>query len=225
MEQLVINNIDKNLTLGNILKQYGVKFKEFEKYWVMLETEYIDGGLYGKAFNIGNDKVLKVTKDIDEFKAMSELIHMINTLDESDLYFKHYVSIPLIICPVNENFYEYSEDDSFNSNTKYIRYYYIMEKLYNLNNSEREIFLEIFNYYHVDGIDEIYYDEYDDFFNDIIENTDIYNLYENKLCDGIIHFITNCIELNNEYNFYDMNINNILKDKNGNYKLIDLRKI
>lgn len=100
-----------------------------------------------------------------------------------------------------------------------------MEKLYNLNNSEREIFLEIFNYYHVDGIDEIYYDEYDDFFNDIIENTDIYNLYENKLCDGIIHFITNCIELNNEYQFYDMNVNNIMKDKNGNYKLIDLRKI
>ena len=41
--------------------------------------------------------------------------------------------------------------------------------------------------------------------------------------DEIIRLVFNAYELSMEHSFYDMHIDNIMKDSNGNYKLIDLR--
>lgn len=223
MEQLVLNNINKNLTLGNILKEYGVKFKEFKKYWIITEAEFINGGAFGKAFNIGNEKVLKITSDINEFNAMKKLIELNNSLNESDLYFKHYVSLPLIIFPINEDYYEYFDDESFNTNKKYVRYYYIMEKLYPLSDIENRIIIDILNILQIEGVEEIYYDEFTEFQENVLNNSNLLELYDINLINDILTFMFNCYELSFEHEFYDMNINNMMKDKNDKYKLIDLR--
>ena len=84
MEQLVINNIDKNLTLGNVLKEHGVNFIDFKKYWVMSNIELIGSGQFGKVFDIGNDKILKISKDIYEYNALiylkNELIFCLSSI-------------------------------------------------------------------------------------------------------------------------------------------------
>ena len=70
MEQLILHNLKENKTLGNVLKENGVDFIDFKKYWVMSNIELIGSGQFGKVFDIGNDKILKISKDIYEYNAL-----------------------------------------------------------------------------------------------------------------------------------------------------------
>ena len=127
MEQLILHNLKENKTLGNVLKENGINFIDFKKYWVMSNIELIGSGQFGKVFDIGNDKILKISKDIYEYNA---LIYLKNELIlNKNIWCKNFINLPLYICPINENFYE-----KFNDNDKKdIRYYFIFEKLIKLS--------------------------------------------------------------------------------------------
>ena len=70
MEQLRINNLHHNKTLGEVLKENGVSINEFEHYWEIANKEMIGAGQWGKVFDIGNDKVLKISEDENYVKGL-----------------------------------------------------------------------------------------------------------------------------------------------------------
>lgn len=216
MEQTYIHNLNENKTLGEMLEVNGVSIDKFKNYW-QISNELINGGLFGKIFDIGNDKVLKISSDKKEYDAIHLLLDEINKNYD---WFKHFVNLPLVICPVNENFY----DSSFNNEKKYVRYYFIFKKLYKLSTIEEECLFSILHMFDVSRIDEIeidYEDEIEDYYNKAIKET---KKFESEInVDEIIRFVFNAYELSMEHSFYDMHIDNIMKDSNGNYKLIDLR--
>ena len=114
MEQLVLHNLDENKTLGEVLKENGVTFNEFEKYWVIANTELIGSGNNSKIFDIGNEKVLKISKSIEEWKAIQKCDEILME-NPNNNWFLHFVSLPLVQT-INNNFYEKLNDDSFNDN-------------------------------------------------------------------------------------------------------------
>ena len=222
MEQLILHNLNKNITLGNVLKEHGVKFIDFEKYWVISHSETIGVGVNGKVLDIGNGKVLKISKDFNEYNAI--LLLMEELKNDSEAWWKHIVSLPLVVCPVNEDFYEHLDDDSYNDDKKYVRYYFIHKKLYNLSDIENECFFKIMNYFDVSNIDEIivdYGEEMSEYFDNIYKEV---KEYEDKINVSVfLLFIFNAYELSKEFGLFDMHVDNIMKDENGNYKLIDIR--
>lgn len=216
MEQLKIHNLNKNKTLGEILEVNGVSIEKFESYW-KISNELIGNGYHGKVFDIGNNKILKISDDKNEYDAMHVLNDEIN--DEND-WFKHFVNLPLLICPVNESFHDSSDD----SNQKNIRYYFIYEKLYKLTQVEENCIYSILDIFNAGRIEDIvieYEEDIGDYYDQAIEVTQEY--VDEVNVRELIFFIFNSHTLSEEHSLYDLHIDNIMKNIDGNYKLIDLR--
>lgn len=211
MEQLRINNLQHNKTLGEVLKENGVSINEFEHYWEIANTELIGEGMNGKVFNIGNNKVLKISTDEKEYSALNYLENEL--YKDKNLWYKHLLNLPLLICPVNENF------SVFATNDINYRYYFIFEKLYELSEYEKNIFNEISEFYNTNYFEECQYDEGDE--SDIEEY--IKRTYPNFTEYYIIEFLINVFNFVLETDYEDIHLGNIMKDSNGDYKLIDLR--
>lgn len=208
MEQLRINNLNHNKTLGEVLKQNGVSFEEFEDYWEIANTELLGSGLNGKVFDIGNNQVLKITKDKNEYNAIKKCIN------SNEDWFKPYILLPKVICPVNENFFKL-ENENFNQK----KYYFIFEKLYKLDESEKYIFQLILQYFDCIGFNTIKnfkYIEINEYFKFFFPE-----IFATENFDDYLVFTQNIVNLKNKFYFYDMHINNIMKDSNNNFKLTD----
>ena len=210
MEQLRINNLQHNKTLGEVLKQNGVHINEFEHYWEIANNELLGSGLNGKVFDIGNNQVLKITKDKNEYKANKLLL---DEVESGNDWFNHILNLPLVVCPVNENF------SVFATNRINYRYYFIFEKLYQLSEYERKIFEEVEDFYNIGIYEDMEYSEGDE--ADIEEY--IKRKYPNFAEYYIIEFLINVFNFVEEISVNDIHLENILKDKFGNLKLIDLR--
>lgn len=211
MEQLRINNLQHNKTLGEVLKENGVSINEFEDYWEIANDKLLGKGQWGKVFDIGNNKVLKISQDEYEYKANKLLL---DEVESGNNWFNHILNLPLVVCPVNENFYNKNKrlDDI-------IRYYYIFEKLYQLSNYERKIFEEVEDFYNSAIYEDMEYTEGDE--ADIEEY--IKRKYPNFAEYYIIEFLINVFNFVEEISVNDIHLDNIMKDSNGNLKLIDLR--
>lgn len=220
MEQLQIHNLSENLTLGEVLKKYGVNFKIFENYW-QISNDLINAGAYGKVFEIGNNKVLKITTDEGELNAINRLLEEIEYNND---WFEHFINLPINICPVNENIYEKLNDDSYNDNKKYVRYYFIFDKLYELTNDEKNCIVEIFEYFdvvRVEDIEILYGTEISDYYTKMLKLTSKFS--KNVNTTALINFIFNVYSLAEDLGINDLHLGNMMKDINGNYKLIDIR--
>ena len=90
MEQLILHNLKENKTLGNVLKENGVQINKFKNYWEIANNTLIGNGIYGKVFDIGNDKVLKITSDEQEYEINNLLIDEINNGND---WFKYFVKL------------------------------------------------------------------------------------------------------------------------------------
>lgn len=219
MEQLRINNLQYNKTLGEILKENGVSINEFENYWEIANNELLGKGQWGKVFDISNNKVLKISQDDYEYKAIKILL---DEVESGNDWFKHILNLPLVVCPVNENFY--TEEDIKNAHPwglHKIRYYYIQEKLYQLSDYERKIFEEVEDFYNSGFYEDMEYTEGDE--ADIEEY--IKRKYPNFAEYYIIEFLINVFNFVEEIPINDIHLDNIMKDINGNLKLIDLRYV
>lgn len=210
MEQLRINNLQHNKTLGEVLKQNGVHINEFEHYWEIANNELLGKGQWGKVFDIGNNKVLKISQDEYEYKANKLLL---DEVESGNDWFNHILNLPLVVCPVNENF------SVFATNRINYRYYFIFEKLYQLSEYERKIFEEVEDFYNIGIYEDMEYSEGDE--ADIEEY--IKRKYPNFAEYYIIEFLINVFNFVEEISVNDIHLENILKDKFGNLKLIDLR--
>ena len=223
MEQLVLHNLNVNKTLGDVLQENNITFNKFEKYWVIANTELIGSGNFAKIFDIGNNKVLKISKDVNEYNAIKYFQNFIQTVHESDLWFIHTIQLPEIVCPVNEDFYEHFNDGSYGDDKKHIRYYYIYPKLYALTEEENNFFEDIIYFLGgASGFDEIEMDTDIDYYSDLQDEFE--SKYESLNKDAIFSFVRNVIELNYEHVISDMHIGNIMRNKFGDYKLIDFQK-
>lgn len=216
-QQLRINNLQYNKTLGEVLKDNGVSINEFENYWEIANSKFIGSGQWGKVFDIGNNKVLKISQDDYEYKANKILL---DEVESGNDWFNHILNLPLVVCPVNENFY--TEEDIKNAHPwglHKIRYYYIQEKLYQLSDYERKIFEEVEDFYNSGFYEDMEYMEGDE--ADIEEY--IKRKYPNFAEYYIIEFLINVFNFVEEIPVNDIHLDNIMKNINGNLKLIDLR--
>lgn len=217
-QQLRINNLQYNKTLGEVLKDNGVSINEFENYWEIANSKFIGSGQWGKVLYIGNNKVLKISQDEKEYLAIKKLTN--DLIMDNNLWYGHIINYPICICPVNENFY--TEEDIKNAHPWGLhkkRYYYIQEKLYQLSNYESDILNEIEEFYNSSIYEEMNYMEGDE--ADIEEY--IKRKYPNFAEYYIIEFLINVFNFIYEESYYDIHTDNIMKDKFGNLKLIDLR--
>lgn len=216
-QQLRINNLQHNKSLGVVLKENGVSINEFEHYWEIANKKLVGSGSNGNVFDIGNNQVLKITKDEKEYLAIKKCIELIDNND----WIPNTVLLPKVICPVNENF------SVFATNKVNYRYYFIFDKLNELSNDDDYMFKLVLQYFECSGFDEI--EEFDESTIEEIINfiekyfSHKYKQYGHEYIMGVLYFIKNIVEFSNKFEMSDLHIGNILVDDDGNYKLIDYR--
>lgn len=223
MQNTVINNIQKNQNLKDILEQNGIIFNEDN---FMINIEEIGSGISSTIYEIKDtNKVLKISDNRNEFYGYEKLIEAF----EEDSSIKNYFEIPLILAPINKSFYQQIELSDISYNNQNPRYYFILNKLNKLDDNETKIFEDILKYYNASDISEIIIDyeneidEDDEYIMDhLIENGHKYIDNEMK---NIWEFFKIIFSYCEEYEFFDIHVDNIMKDNQGNYKVIDIRTV
>lgn len=211
MQNTVLNNIQKNQSLKDVLENQGIIFDE-NNY--MINIEEIGYGSNSNIYEIlGLNKVLKISRSEEEFKANEKL----QTLKRRDSNISNYFLIPLIIAPTNQNFYQQINDGDDIDNERYLRYYFILDKLIPLNQFEKDIFNEI----------TFYYTNYNLQHADLYEDEEVLReRLQSRFGEEYKSFFNWLIKANQyllHYKFVDAHIKNIMKIKDGDWRIIDLQ--
>jgi hypothetical protein len=169
-------------------------------------------GAHGQVFDLKNypNRVIKLSIFYDEFDNKFDSIY--SKIDENLKFIE--INKPLAFAKVyDHDFIFHNFRKTVNGDQDYIIYYYIMEKLQEISNNEVKVFKKILSY------------EENVFFKEKI----IKNILQDmrKKIDfnekKVMMFYRNFMNSNIEH--LDLHVRNIMKDFNGNFKLIDFEKI
>lgn len=205
MKNLLNIHINNDITLSKILNKY-IDINNINL------LKFIDKGSNGEVFELTNNFVLKISEDEKEYFAYKKLLDLLKNSNENEKWINNIVILPNDLCIINEY-------NDYNDKT----YYIILEKLFNISNIEKNLLYEILNFYYVDGIEELDFSNEDEEYY-MLELDDIFKKFEKYIdIKKFMRFLFNIVEFSFEYEFYDIHEGNIMKNSDGEYKLIDLR--
>ena len=211
--QRILHN-DSNI--WDKFEKYGLKYSKTEnnKYFP-INIEIIGLGAYSIIYQIQNsDYVLKITNEEYEYNWNKKIFDLQST---NEIYLNTYVKIyDIIKSNIKSNYL--NNEKNIKENCSFI----LLEKLEIISDNElnkiyelNKIFFEKTNYYFTD-----------EWINpEIINNFIIEEENNIKLTDNLKDFLNKIIQLNNDkenYGWFDFHFQNLMKNKNNNYKIIDL---
>jgi hypothetical protein len=134
-----ISKFDKNDNVEQIIEPIGITPDEYNKiidkiadwYYDNYDITFLGSGSFGSAFRINNeeDKVLKITTDLNEAANVSYLVKKVNVKGIAEYYDIHQVDV-------------YSNDRILTT-----VYSIIMEKLYSITNVEEHVYMFLLDNY------------------------------------------------------------------------------